>query len=92
MRFCLSLTLHYLILHLTGSASFADDPFYKCFSKSFFGLETETFECIYLKEPVTWVHIRMLDMSFVLFARCKYKFAVFAALFTDAHEAYENIC
>lgn len=49
MRFCLSLTLHYLILHLTGSASFADDPFYKCFSKSFFGLEMGTFR-IYLSQ------------------------------------------
>lgn len=43
MRFCLSLTLHYLILHLTGSASFADDPFYEYFSQSFFGLEVGSF-------------------------------------------------
>lgn len=35
MRFCLSLTAHYSILHLTGSASFTDDPFNKCFSKKF---------------------------------------------------------
>lgn len=35
MRFCLSLTSHYSILHLTGSASFTDDPFYKCFPKKF---------------------------------------------------------
>lgn len=36
MRFCLSLTAHYSILHLTGSASFADDPFNKCISETFF--------------------------------------------------------
>lgn len=43
MRFCLSLTAHYSILHLTGSASFTDDPFNKCFSKSFFWLKMLTF-------------------------------------------------
>lgn len=47
MRFCLSLTSHYSILHLTGSASFTDDPFYKCFSKSFFWLEMWSF----------WIHL-----------------------------------
>ncbi len=47
MRFCLSLTAHYSILHLTGSASFTDDPFNKCFSKSFFGLKMWSF----------WMHL-----------------------------------
>lgn len=43
MRLCLSLTSHYSILHLTGSASFTDDPFCKCFSRSFFRLQMQSF-------------------------------------------------
>lgn len=91
MRFCLSLTLHYLILHLTGSASFADDPFYKYFSQSFFGLEVGSFS-IYLAHgnhnmgPHSYVWHRLSA-----FTRCKYKFAVFPALFRDLCETYENI-
>lgn len=42
MTFCLSLTAHYSILHLTGSASFTDDPFNKCvFSKFLLGGNVE---------------------------------------------------
>lgn len=43
MRFCLSLTAHYSILHLTGSASFTDDPFNKCFSEKFLLAENVEF-------------------------------------------------
>ena len=43
MRFCLSLTAHYSILHLTGSASFTDDPFNKCFSEKFLLAENVKF-------------------------------------------------
>ena len=38
MRLCLSLTAHYLILHLTGSASFTENPFNKCLKKKSFHL------------------------------------------------------